>query len=125
MAEDRDMKTASHDELLFVGTNGHVLALEKRTGKTVWTTSLPKTGWPLVAVVYEDEMLYCAAAGRVFAIEPRRGRIRWTNPLRGMSSSSVYLATARSEGTPGATLLADEAETASGDGSTAAASATS
>ncbi len=94
--------TGPHDDLLFVGTHGHVAAIEKRTGKTIWTASLPKTGWGVVSIVYEDDTLFCAGGGRVLALDPKNGYILWENPLKGLGSGLVYQTTAQSNDTQAA-----------------------
>lgn len=94
------MSTAEGPErLLFVGTHGHVLALEKTTGQRVWERSLPRTGYSVVSIVYEDGALYCASGGRVFALDPATGDVRWENYLPGMGSGLVYLTTMQSNDT--------------------------
>jgi len=82
---------------LFVGTYGHVVALNKTNGRKAWTTSLPRTGYSVVSIVCEDGKLYCAAGGRVFALDPDTGEILWSNGLKGLGTSQVYLTTARSD----------------------------
>ena len=54
------------NELLFLGTHGHVAALQKSTGNLVWKTSLPSTGYSVVALIVEDGRLFCASGGRAF-----------------------------------------------------------
>jgi len=84
---------------LFVGTHGHVVALCKQTGKTLWDRSLPSTGYSVAAIVYEEGRLFCAAGGRVFALDPKSGEILWENPLRGLGMGLVFLTTANSNNT--------------------------
>ena len=43
-----------HDHLLFAGTHGHVVAIDKRSGATVWKTQLPKSSYQVVSLLYED-----------------------------------------------------------------------
>ena len=89
----------SHDQLLFVGTHGHVLAIDKNDGSKVWDRSLPRTGYSVVSVVFEDGKLFCASGGRVFALDAMDGRILWSNNLPGMGQGLVYLTTANSNDT--------------------------
>ena len=87
------------EETLFVGTHGHIAAISKPTGQTIWETSLPSTGYSVVAIVYETGRLYCAGGGRVFALDPANGEILWENPLRGMGMGLVFLTTVNSNNT--------------------------
>jgi len=84
------------DAMVFVGTHGHVVALRRRDGETLWTTSLPSTGYSVVSILVEEDQLVCASGGRVFGLDPFTGEIRWDNGLPGMGTGQVYLATRRS-----------------------------
>ena len=86
----------SYDHLLFTGTHGHVAALDKASGATVWEASLPKSGYQVVALVFEDDTLFCASGGRVYALDPANGHILWTNEMPGLHSGLVFLTTAQS-----------------------------
>ena len=96
-------------DLLFLGTYGHVTAVSKRTGRKVWSTSLPKTGWEVVTLVYEEHALFCATAGRLFALDPSTGEILWKNQLKGLGSGMVFLTTVNSNNTEAVLTLLREA----------------
>lgn len=85
-----------HDHLLFAGTHGHVVAIDKAIGRTVWKTKLPSSSYQVVSVLYEDGAVFCAARGRIYALDPDDGRIRWTNDLPGLRLGIVVLNTAQS-----------------------------
>ncbi len=87
------MTIAAH-KLLFLGTYGHVAAIEKASGRTIWQTSLPSTGYGVVSILYEDGLVFCAAGGRAFALDPENGAILWTNDLPGLGSGIVYVTSA-------------------------------
>ena len=101
-------KEANLEDLLFVGTHGHVLALHKESGRTIWSTSLPRTGYSIVSIIVEDGLLLCATGGRVFALDPVDGWIRWTNDLPGLGHGLVYLATTRTSPMEDMSLLAGQ-----------------
>lgn len=84
----------SPESLLFIGTNGHVRAVDKRTGKDVWEVSLPDTGFEIVSLLYESGVLYAASSGYVFALNPNDGSVLWKNELEGLGLEDVVLATA-------------------------------
>ena len=96
-------------DLLFLGTYGHVVAVSKRTGRKVWSTSLPRTGWDVVTIAYEENTLYCATAGRLFAIDPSTGEILWKNDLKGLGSGLVFLTTVQSNNTEAVLTVLREA----------------
>ena len=92
MSADTERK---HDHLLFAGTHGHVVAIDKESGRTVWQTKLPSSSSQVVSVLYEDELVFCAAKGHVHALDPGNGKIRWTNSLPGLRHGIVVLNTAQ------------------------------
>ena len=100
------------EHLLFAGTHGHVIAIDKRNGDTVWETSLPSTGYSVVSIVLEDDLLFCASGGLVFALDPTDGGIVWENPMPGMGRGIVYLTTQRSSQPGGMTAMAQAARNA-------------
>ncbi|GJM23578.1 MAG: hypothetical protein DHS20C15_34930 [Planctomycetota bacterium] len=112
----------THERYVFVGTHGHVVAVDQETGATIWETSLPGTGYSVVAIVFESGRLLCASGGKVFALDPLDGSIRWENPLRGMGTGVTYLTTARSNDTESvmslleAQISADTASTTAATG---------
>ena len=91
--------TSANKDYLFLGTHGHVIAVEKRTGTKVWEKSLPSTGYAVVSILFEDDLLFCASGGRVFALDPDSGEVRWENSLKGLGMGLVYLATVNSNNT--------------------------
>lgn len=97
------MKSA-HD-LLYIGTHGHVTAVRKTSGRRVWSTSLPKTGYDLVTLLIEDGQLFAVSKGYLFALDPQTGRVLWTNGLKGLGHGFATLATLRSGAAPGPTLF--------------------
>ena len=102
------------DNYLFLGTHGHVLAIDQLDGRTVWSTSLPGTGYQVVVMLVEAGKLYCASGGHAFALDPIDGSILWTNDLPGMGKGIVALCTLRSSaGESGALSAQNSANQAS------------
>lgn len=103
---------AAPDDLLFLGTHGHVAAIRKASGRRVWTTSLPGTGYNIVSLLHEDGVLYAGAGGHVFALDAASGEVLWHNGLRGLGYGHMTLATTRASTDPAvlrAQLDAEEA----------------
>ena len=92
-------KSVDASELLFLGTHGHVIALSKKTGRKVWATSLPGTGWSVVSILFEEGQLFCASGGRAFCLDPVTGEVIWSNGLKGFGQGLVYLTSALSNDT--------------------------
>ena len=93
------------EELLFVGTHGFVTALEQRSGKERWRTSLPSTGYSVVTLLFEEGLLFAASGGHCFALDPSTGAIAWRNDLSGLGNGALCLATTRTPSNAGADPL--------------------
>jgi outer membrane protein assembly factor BamB len=83
------MKT---QDLIFVGVQGAVLALDRSSGVSVWTRDLK--GSEFVSVLHDSGGLFAATRGEVYRISPLSGQILWNNPLKGRGYGLVTLASA-------------------------------
>lgn len=104
-----------HDDssLLFVGTYGNVRAVELETGRDLWTTSLPNTGYQLVTLLYESGRLYAGSKGKLFALEPQTGAILWENSLDGLGYDHMTLATISQSSRPPVEAVQEERRSSS------------
>jgi outer membrane protein assembly factor BamB len=84
--------TVASQENLFIGIRGCVLAIDRTTGKEVWTTSLK--GADFVNVVLDSGQLFAASKGRLYRLDPATGNILWENGLTGMGWGLVSIAQA-------------------------------
>ncbi len=116
----KKLKSDPSHGLLFVGTYGHVVALNKKNGRKVWETSLPKTGYSVVSILPEEGLLHCASGGHVFALDPLTGEILWTNGLRGLGKGVVFLSTMQSNNMESMSLLAAQVQANAAAASSAA-----
>ncbi len=76
--------------LVYVGLNGSVAALDRSTGMQVWATKLK--GGDFVNVMQAEDEIYATTKGEVFCLDPGTGQIRWHNPLKGMGTGLVSIA---------------------------------
>ena len=82
--------------LVYIGIKTHVLAFERKSGTEVWRTPLPvkyKSSASLVNVVRDAEGLFATCAGEVFALDPRTGTVLWQEPLKGLGTGLITVAT--------------------------------
>ena len=82
--------------LVYVGIKAHVIAFHRKTGAEVWRTQLPakyRSSASFVNVVRDADGLFATCGGEVFALDPRSGTILWTDPLKGLGTGLVTLAT--------------------------------
>ncbi|MDQ3675168.1 MAG: PQQ-binding-like beta-propeller repeat protein [Gemmatimonadota bacterium] len=82
-------------ELLFVGIKDVAIALNPEGGGEVWRTKLK--GGDFVTVLWDGQNLYAANYGVVYRLDPVSGAIIWTNPMKGLRTGVVSLASVRGE----------------------------
>jgi outer membrane protein assembly factor BamB len=82
--------------LVYVGVKHQVLAFDRKSGAAVWATSLPakyKSSGGFVHVVRDAAGLFATCAGELFALDPKSGELLWHEPLKGLGTGLVSLAT--------------------------------
>ncbi len=81
--------------IVYVGVKGHVAALDKRDGRTLWQTKLKgglTSGDRFVTLLVEDGRVYAHTCGEVFCLRGDTGEILWQNGLVGLSYDIASLA---------------------------------
>lgn len=76
-------------DLLFVGINGHVIAINKGDGSEVWRTKL-KSG-SITVVSSDHSRIYAAASGHLFCLDKATGEQIWTNSLKGLGYGTCII----------------------------------
>lgn len=79
---------------LFLGIKGSVIAVDRRSGETLWSTHLK--GASFVTVAVEAGAVYAGTYGRLYCLDPSTGSVRWTNELPGMGYGLLCIAGADS-----------------------------
>jgi outer membrane protein assembly factor BamB len=96
------------DQLIFVGLNGYVLALDRDTGRRVWECSELKSG--PVSLLLDGDRLIASTNGYIYCLDPADGRVVWDNPLHGYGMGIAHLASVRGQSEQ--TALAQQAAAA-------------
>ena len=86
----------SIQDLLFVGFNGRVVALEQRSGELVWEWKCPKPSGKMMAVLVQGERIYASSEGYTYCLDAFNGEQLWHNPLKGLGTGVPCLATSES-----------------------------
>ena len=81
------MKTS---DLVFVGIKGSVVALDRATGRQVWSTRLK--GFDFVNVVLQNGAILATCHGEIYCLDPLSGEARWHNPLKGFGTGLATIA---------------------------------
>ena len=83
---------------LFIGTNGHVSAIDPANGSILWTTELSGGAFLSsmssqdVSVMVHQGIVYAGCSGHLFGLDARSGSIRWHNDLKGLGHNDISLA---------------------------------
>jgi outer membrane protein assembly factor BamB len=76
----------SIEQLVFVGLNGYAVALDRDTGKIVWSNNELKSGY--VTLLLDGDRLVVSTNGYIFCLDPLTGRIIWSNRMSGYGGGS-------------------------------------
>lgn len=78
-------------DLVFVGFNSRVIAMDRYTGETVWTWKSPK-GSGYAAILVDGDRVIVSIMGYMYCLDPIFGQEVWSNPLSGMGVGVPCLA---------------------------------
>jgi outer membrane protein assembly factor BamB len=85
-------------QLLFLGLNGRVAALDRDSGEIVWewTAKDPDKHRAIggyMTLLVDQGQLFVSANGYTYRLDPLTGAELWANPLRGWGTGPTALAT--------------------------------
>ena len=70
------------DDVLFVGANRRVRAIEQKSGRVIWEVKFGGIfGDQFVHVFLDRENLFACNKGTLYCLDPSDGKIRWENSL--------------------------------------------
>lgn len=98
-------------DLIFVGLNRKVLALDRYTGEVVWLWRSPR-GSGFVAVLLDGDRLIAGVSGYIYCLDPLFGQVVWENQLKGLGVGFTSLASAHGAGGNAAVAAAAAAQQA-------------
>ncbi len=75
--------THTIQDLVYLGFNSRVIALDRETGDIVWEWYSPKGRGSYVAVLLDNDRLICSVQGYTYCLDPLNGGQLWDNPLKG------------------------------------------
>jgi outer membrane protein assembly factor BamB len=86
--------TTSFSDMVFLGFNKRVVALDRRTGDVVWEWKARK-GWQYVSLLLvDDEQLIVSACGYTYSLNPLTGDEQWYNSLPGFGTGVTSIVAA-------------------------------
>ena len=101
--------------LIFVGFNSRVVAMQRDTGQIVWKWKSPKGYSSFVAVTLDGDLLIVSVQGYMYGLDPETGAIIWSNPLTGLGVGVPCIASLRANsGSAGAAAIIAQQRQAAG-----------
>jgi outer membrane protein assembly factor BamB len=89
----------SIENMVFVGLNGRVVALDRDSGEVLWQWQATKFGQQHMTLLPDRDRLIVSAGGYIYCLDPQTGGEHWHNPLTGFGIGVATLATIRSHST--------------------------
>src|SRR5215831_14371674 len=86
----------SMENLIFVGFNSYVLALDRNTGEMIWNWQCPKprsAGY--VTLLLDGDRLVASVNGYVYCLDPGTGTMLWNNPTSGYGTGVTSIVSVR------------------------------
>lgn len=77
-------------DLVFVGFNRRVAALQRQTGELVWEWKAP-SGLSYVSLLLDGGLLIVSVNGYMYGLDAATGRQRWYNEMRGFGTGVAAL----------------------------------
>src|SRR5262245_34403970 len=93
------------DNLIFVGLNGRVAALDRRSRDIVWQWSCPHSSG-YVSLLLDRDRLVVSVNGYTHCLDPLTGAQGWENTLKGFGTGPAAIASVSGQSP---VLLADAA----------------
>jgi outer membrane protein assembly factor BamB len=93
IAMSKEPQRAAAD-LVFVGLNKKVIALDRYSGELVWEWKAKK-GTGFVTLLLDGDRLIASVSGYIYCLDPVFGQEVWSNPLSGFGTGYTSLASVR------------------------------
>jgi outer membrane protein assembly factor BamB len=77
--------------LVFVGFNSRVAALDVESGNTVWSWRAPDGTGYVSLLLLDKQRLIASVVGYTYCLDPATGRQLWYNPLSGFGTGVTSL----------------------------------
>lgn len=81
------------DDLIFMGFNRRVVAVDRYTGEIAWQWKAPRAGF--VTLLLDGDRLIVSVNGYAWCLDPVFGQEVWSNPLKGLGTGIASLASRR------------------------------
>jgi len=83
----------SPSNTVYLGIRGSVLALDRSSGRRLWSTKLK--GDEFVNLLVDGDRLFATTRGEIFCLDAVNGNLLWHDPLKGFGWGLAAIATAQ------------------------------
>jgi len=104
--------TITLDQVIFVGFNKRVVALDQNTGQVVWDWTCPTGSGYVSLLLTDDRHLIVSVSGYTYCLDPATGQQMWFNELKGYGVGVASLASLSGSSAAHPTIAAAEQEAA-------------
>ena len=84
--------TITLDQVVFIGFNKRVVALDQNTGQVVWDWTCPTGSGYVSLLLTDDRHLIVSVSGYTYCLDPATGQQMWFNELKGYGVGVASLA---------------------------------
>lgn len=84
--------TVNQDQLVFVGFNSRVIALDQNTGQIAWHWVAAKGSGYVSLLLNDDQHLIVSVQGYTYCLDPATGKEMWFNELKGQGTGVASIA---------------------------------
>ncbi len=85
------------EDLVFVGLNGQVVAMDRKNGEIVWVWSNDGLMSGYVSLLLDGDRLVVSSNGYLYCLDPLNGDVLWENPLKGKGTGVASLVSVRGQ----------------------------
>jgi outer membrane protein assembly factor BamB len=100
------------DQVVFVGFNKRVIALDQNCGAFLWDWKCPKGSGYVTLLLTDERHLIVSVSGYTYCLDPATGEQQWFNELKGYGSGVTSLAAWGALGGSSLTAAAEEEQAA-------------
>ena len=104
--------TITLDQVVFIGFNNRVVALDQSTGQLVWDWKCPTGSGYVSLLLTDDRHLIVSVSGYTYCLDPTTGQQMWFNELKGYGTGVASLASWGGASATNPTIAAAEEEAA-------------
>jgi outer membrane protein assembly factor BamB len=105
------------DDLVFVGLNGYVVAVDRKNGQIVWSNDELRGGHlsgGYVSLLLDGDRLIVSCNGYLFCLDPLNGNVLWDNPLTGHGIGVASIVSVGGQSSATASMQAASAQASAG-----------